>query len=738
MTSVELATLSFLRTALSNNDTSAVITMNADGTLSMSIDVGPGAQQLDMPALQGPRGASGQNQFPLMPMPDIYDSTSDLPAAAVLTNTVADIGKFWIIYQTDSAGDVTSVGAYIWFGTEFRFLPFGAQGPPGNYPVIKPFVTLLGPNKTSQLLTPTGSGTASDPYLATLDLSIPAGPPGPSAPLASFYDVAAWQPPIPGVTPDPPLEPPPNIGDQFTYTGETVTPPGFADPVPLWSPQQGVNGLLQPYVVPQSAFNSYVGITFARTATIAQFTVPPQPFPWKPIVFGQIRMFEAELSFNPFLMGIEVRLGNPQIVLPPPSDLMATVEPTGSLLFLPGTYDYSVTAVNSLGIILFGETTPSVEVTVTATSIFNSVALSWTAVDGAIGYNIYRGPSGGQASLLNLSLVTGTTFTDTAFPGSFTAPPSVNTAVATAGTLVARGFGNTGSGIVTVVPHTSSPTDPDTAMNPWNDVGLVAANHGGPDGTLYVNVVNDGLAAIWDYNASDAELFVMAAPATPQEDIQPIIPVVFSMKVTLSAQAPVTAHLPLAGQGVLVATVQEWPVIQEFRSTGIYTPPSWWISGTHFLDLIAVADGGGGTPAGNGQAGSPGASGSWVTTTIQTLSTGQLNVTIGLGGSGSNTIANGTSGTGVTIKDGSTSKLSATPGAGGVYAEGGSLSGTGWYGTTPGNETYLGQPYYGGVAATISGAAGGWPGGGGAGANQIFVDGGDGAGGAVWIVARKT
>ena len=50
-------------------------------------------------------------------------------------------------------------------------------------------------------------------------------------------------------------------------------------------------------------------------------------------------------------------------------------------------------------------------------------------------------------------------------------------------------------------------------MTPSNDVGLVDANHAGADGTLYVNLVNDGLAALFDFTPSAAQLFVLACPA---------------------------------------------------------------------------------------------------------------------------------------------------------------------------------------------------------------------------------
>lgn len=81
----------------------------------------------------------------------------------------------------------------------------------------------------------------------------------------------------------------------------------------------------------------------------------------------------------------------------------------------------------------------------------------------------------------------------------------------TTGQLVARGFGNS-SGWAHLSPHTSTPTTPSAAMTPDNATGLVPANHTGNDGTLYVNLYNDGLAGVYLFNKSNAQLAVLAVP----------------------------------------------------------------------------------------------------------------------------------------------------------------------------------------------------------------------------------
>lgn len=362
--------LNYLRDALASGQVSAFVTQNPDGTLAVQVDVGPGADKTVIEPLKGPTGAAGTAQFPLRPQVDVYTTPADLPAA--LTNTAADIGKFWIIAQTDDAGDSISVFAYIWYGTGFRRLAFGTQGPPGSYGAIRPSATLLDPGNTSQLVVTDGSGTVTDPWLVDMELSIPEGPPGPSQPLANFTDVD--------------MDTLPTVGQFLAYNGSAWTPTNIGDIT------------LMPYVVPHSVFGAKFGIEFGGApATIAAYTVPAQAWAWKPLVFGQMRLFEAALSLNPFTIGVEVLLGSPD--------------------------------------------------------------------------------------------------------------PAV-------GTLVARAWGNDLSGVVTIMPHTSRPGSPTVAMTPSNSVGLVDAGVAGQACTLYVNIVNDGIVMVYDYQPADAQLFVLACPAT--------------------------------------------------------------------------------------------------------------------------------------------------------------------------------------------------------------------------------
>lgn len=805
----ELNTLSYLQDVLMAGvqQTWAVVTQNPDGTLAIAIDVGPGAANEIIQPLEGPKGASGQAQFPLIPMPDVYDSPADLPALGVLTNTVADIGKYWIIHTTNEQGFCTSVGAYIWFGTEYRFLPFGNEGPPGKYGVMKPYVSLIGSDKTSQLAVSDTAGTAADPYLVTVELSVPDGPPGRSCPVAKMLDVNISAPPL--------------TGQFLTCTAETVTVD--EETLNVWAPEDVGAILPQPYIVPASAFTASSGIIFEAEIAFnavgsgANTLMNVTTMTWSHNALAGADVFVTSscsgtavpsgVTYGGVAMtlvgsstanGGAVSLWHLANVAGGTKSVVATIPITAS------TY----MSANSVSFLNVGSISSALTTNANNTLAFQAVSLGANDVilqaEGFAGVPVFpyggliasdnSADSGLKAGLLVNYAITPTDFGTLGATANgwnsiavVLSPESATQTICTfsvptqefdwkplvwgqiqmfeigvfgdaadafligvevflgspdpsVGTLVARGFGNDASGTVTIMPHTSSPgSNASVAMNPWNSVGLVPAGHGGGAGTLYVNVVNDGLATIYDYTPSTAQLFVLACPATAQADLQQKVYGALTPKVTLTAQIAVDIVMNYFGKGHLVGSnVKWWPQTQQFKQNGTYTPPSWWVSGTDHIDIVALSDGGGGSTAGNGSSGGPGGAGVWSATTLGTLSSGSLTVTVGQGGAGSTTTANGNAGTGILVKDGGTTKLSVAGGAGGVFGGGGSLTGVGWNGPAPvASETYQSATYYGGAAATIASAPGGWPGGGGAGTNEIFTPGGNGAAGTVWIVARK-
>lgn len=239
---------------------------------------------LTVPVLQGPPGPQGNPQFALMFQNDNLASPSDLPNN--LTNTDADIGKYWIFETTDSNGNVTGTSAYIWYGTEYRQMPMGSQGPPGPYPVITPTVNLLDPDMNSYISV---SGPASNPQWA-MHLAVPAGPQGPSAALASCPDVNMSTPPTLGQVL--------GFNGQYTQSGQ-----------PVWQPMFIGDIMPRPYTIPESAFQSYSGIT-SGSQTICTWQAPAQEWPWQPFVWGQIDVAGIDLSFTP-LLSAEVRINDP-------------------------------------------------------------------------------------------------------------------------------------------------------------------------------------------------------------------------------------------------------------------------------------------------------------------------------------------------------------------------------------------------------------------------------------------
>lgn len=177
------------------------------------------------------------------------------------------------------------------------------------------------------------------------------------------------------------------------------------------------------------------------------------------------------------------------------------------------------------------------------------------------------------------------------------------------------------------------------------------------------------------------------------------------------------------------------PELVQLNASDTYPIPDW----ANFVDRIAVGGGGAGHVGGTwGISGQGGLAGTWTADTRSKASghftTGQsVTVTVpaaAAGGSG-----NGANGGNVTAAlNGNT--LTATGGAGSTSY---SAGGAGMQGVSPGNYTYDGITYAGGVTQSTFGANGSPPGGGGAGGNYIsFQHGGDGAKGAVWLRFRQT
>ena len=328
-----------------------------------------------MPVLTGEPGPAGQPCFALRFQADLDVSTdADLPTT--LTNTEADIGKYFVLDDLDAEGNVVGSSAYIWFGTAWRRMQVGTQGPPGPVPRITPSVELIDPSGTSSVVT---GGSSYQPSWR-LKLAVPQGPPGPSATVASAPDTDF-------VTR--PAEP----GDVLGFTGDYTD-----DGDPIWRPVSISALIPSPYSVPQSAFQAIGSI--AQQVPVGSFAIPPQPFPWTPIVWGHLRVGGFQFTLDPLQIGCEVRLGN-------------------------------------------------------------------------------------QSS----------------------------------GTMVGRGFGTSFSA-VSIMPHYSTPSQPGNAISPGNRRAVVPANHSNPaQGTVYINLWNDGAIGAFNFNPEDAQLFVLVVPIDAADNL---------------------------------------------------------------------------------------------------------------------------------------------------------------------------------------------------------------------------
>jgi len=316
-------------------------------------------------ALVGPQGPAGTHAFALRLQLDNIDDPANLPQT--LLNNSADIGKYWMIDDVDSEGNIIGSSAYIWYGTSWRRMMIGTPGPPGLVPIISPQVELLDPYGVEETSVQVSGTTLTPSWL--MKLKVPPGPVGPSANLASSPDVDF-------ITAEP------ESGQFLMFNGTKWVPADLLQTVPT------------AYSVPEAAYTAFSGLS--QRATVGAFSVPPQPFPWVPIVWGTIvGVAGLELSTTPLTIGAEVRLGDP-----------------------------------------------------------------------------------------------------------------------VSGTLVGRGFGNS-FGEVNLLPHFSSPSLPSLALTPTNNLGRVPANHSNVgQGTVYINLYNDGVAGVYVFSPENAQLLVFCLPLT--------------------------------------------------------------------------------------------------------------------------------------------------------------------------------------------------------------------------------
>lgn len=261
-----------------------------------------------------------------------------------------------------------------------------------------------------------------------------------------------------GVTTDATPPEPTLIKYVLAYTGVTAD-----DGFPQWSPLNFEQFLPQTFSMPQSDFSPYVGIS--QQANIGSFVLPPQPFPWTPVVWGHISAGGLAVGSNPMMIGCQVVLDNQTsgqqigrglgntlgeinimphysqpgtantnitptngvaVVAGSPTAINAVGTNSGGVLAASTSYFYKITAVTRDGI----EAAPGVEVSVvTPASATSKVTLTWTAPAATakvFKYKIYRGTSSdGEDTLAGTS--SGTIFVDTGDSDISATPPPPTT-----------------------------------------------------------------------------------------------------------------------------------------------------------------------------------------------------------------------------------------------------------------------------------------------------------------------
>lgn len=230
--------------------------------------VGPDAA-ITMDALMGPPGPPGQNaDIVRMQYQDDYTDVSQIPVST-LTSEEADIGKAWWI------GNLV----YQWTGSSLQAKAMGTAGPPGPVPNITPAINLLDPDGTTASSIVVSGDPANPGWL--FNLKCPRGPQGNSGTIAGASD---YDNTIPATT-----------GQAIVWNGTKFQAEDLNAEFPLV------------YTIPEGAFNSFSGI--ATIQNVAHIALPPQPWPWIPLVFGHLKAVGLEATTDPLTLGAAAFLG---------------------------------------------------------------------------------------------------------------------------------------------------------------------------------------------------------------------------------------------------------------------------------------------------------------------------------------------------------------------------------------------------------------------------------------------
>ncbi|MCV7174943.1 hypothetical protein [Mycolicibacterium sphagni] len=444
---------------------------------------------LDLSQLKGKTGPEGAVVFPLRPQDDnTVNTIDDLPKD--LTNTQADVGKYWLLDTLDDDGNVIWQSAWVWYGTDYREISMGVQGPPGAVPDIDLNVHTIDPATGSSYMTTDGPTLTPqwDMYLAQ-----PRGPVGDPRNLMQFpdFDGSAASP---------------DSGDLLIMANGEYNLAGE----PLFEARSILSLDPQPRSVPQSAFNTYSGVS--QQAAIGSFELPDQEFDWTPIVWGHLGgTAVTDTGHTNTIQHLTITATSGTFTL---ARLFAGIGATSALAYDIDAADLQ-TAIQGLSGIGSGN------VTVTATGDYNFDiefvgSLTGTGVNQLVVDDSGLVPAGTASAK-----VTVTQSGQTSYGLSIGLTLSSNPLMIGAqvligdpktGTQIARGLGNT-LGEVNIMPHYSTSKLKAQAITPTNNYAKIPANTSDPAArTIYFNLYNDGKLGAYAFDPHNAQVFVMVMP----------------------------------------------------------------------------------------------------------------------------------------------------------------------------------------------------------------------------------
>jgi hypothetical protein len=444
---------------------------------------------MSLDAIKGPPGPNGQQCFAFRRQDDAnVNGPEDLPTN--LTDSQDDLGKYWLI-DTVEDGVVTMETAWTWYGTtqKWRTFMMGTFGPPGPMPDITVGVTLIDPSQKAYI---DGGGSTTEPTWEIYEPQ-PAGIPGTPMPLYVFPDVDQQT-----VSPV--------QYDLLAYRGRK-TSKGAA----IWEPLS-IKGLLPtPWSMPEGSFAAYEGVS--QRAYIGAYSVPPQPFAWTPVVWGHLggTLLNPVASSNgQQLLNVSALGGNFTLTVlghttPPipynasPTDIVSALENLASVGIgnvigtIQGTASTLLEFVNDLGAQVIEPiiTNPANLIPDVADAVINVIDEGGNLINDVV--NMLTG----DPLMIGAQVLLG---------------DPVN------GTQVARGLGNV-MGRVTIMPHYSNGNSKNQVITPTNNYAVVPANHTGYQGTLFVNLWNDGMLGYYNFNPQGSQLYIQAVPIEIAQDV---------------------------------------------------------------------------------------------------------------------------------------------------------------------------------------------------------------------------